>query len=148
MRHYNFHIALLSSQPFCTRHLMASRGAFSYWERESTLQAGQKQKALPGPTDQSTPGKNRTYQKTTSTKHYRYWFSRDVPRSPCAITPNSVIGSGHSQEPWTLTDTQRQNQKTKPRFSSEQHGISATAITGCHLQSCDWAASTVKDSFS
>lgn len=60
-----------------------------------------------GPADQSAPGQDRTYQKRTSTKHYRYWFSRDAPRCPCAITPDSVIGSGHGQEPRTLTEVQR-----------------------------------------
>lgn len=36
MKRYNFHVALLFSQPFCTRHLVAPRSAFLYQERAST----------------------------------------------------------------------------------------------------------------
>lgn len=34
MKRYSFHVAVLLSQPFCTRCLVASHGAFSHQERE------------------------------------------------------------------------------------------------------------------
>lgn len=111
------------------------------------LCTGWKWKALPGPTDQPALGENRTYQKRTSTRHYRYWFSQDVPKCPCAITTNSVIGPGHSWVPWTWTEVQHQNKETKPWFSSEQHELEFLPPQSRLPPPKLWpATSTVKDS--
>lgn len=90
--------------------------------------------ACPGPEGPPARGKNRTYQKRTSTKRYCDQFAQDVPNRPRASAADAAGGPGPSQVPSTRTGTRRQSLDSLPsnRNWNFRHGGH-----GCHLQSCD-----------
>lgn len=96
-----------------------------------------KTEASPGPEGPPALGKNRTYQKRTSTKRYCDRFAQDVPKRPRASAADAAGGPGPSQVPSTRTGTRRQSLIL---FRATGTGISATAVMAAtsKVVSGDW----------
>ena len=140
MKRYSFHVAMLLSQPFCTRRLVASRGAFSHQEREWVyLVDWLDTKALPG-----GPRINLPLAKTEPTR--REQVQNTIVIGFLAMLPDVLVrspqtqwlarGMARSHEHWLRCSVRTRGRGLDSLLSNVNWNFRHSGH-GCRLQSCD-----------
>lgn len=132
MKHYNFHMALwLSSQPFCSTHSVALRGASSHHVRLATPVHWLETESSPWIPRSTCPWQKQNLSEKNKYKTLLLWvFSRGPQMFLCGITTSSVMAQ---DIPGCHRHGLRCSMRTRDRalilFWATWTGISATVVT-------------------